>query len=223
MRRSTTLFIILLVTLSACDSDDSQGTQGPPGSTPTVDTSSIELPVLNDFQSPQDAQGTKLSGVEDKTIKVGHGAAAVLAVERPLTEPRCILAAQFRLYLTQASGLAAKELALYPSHVFDALSKKDGDEFGYAGTALDIRPRATLQNSEPGWSEWDVTDVVKLWLRGGPFPSRGLNVPDQGPIVLTIRDVDGAEPFGTATFISSDGSDRRPYVVVTQRANCDSH
>ena len=181
-------------------------------------TTSYPVDVTADFGVGSASPDELLRTVGAETIQVGRGAAGVIAVERPREKARCVVAAQLRLYLPEASELVASEIAIYPSHVFNAASKRDGERFGYAGTALDSRPRSVLDEVGTGWTGWDVTDIVKLWLRGGPFPSQGGQVPKRGPIVFAIRDVDLARPFAEARFVSADGPrDRRPHMLVATR------
>lgn len=151
---------------------------------------------------------------------MGKGQLAIIAIQRPSISADCITAAQLRLQLEQPSDLAAGELAVYPSHVFDAATKRSGERYGYWGSVLDIRPRARLEEAGAGWTHLEVTDIVKRWMGRKPFPSRGLVAPKKGPIVLTLRDVDGAEPFGTATVVSSDARANNPLLIVTHTPAC---
>lgn len=207
-----------LVSLAGCtpDSSEAPSSKGARAST----TKTVEATVIHDFAVAGAAPETRLSGVDARSIDVGEGKLAILAVARPTIDAACITAAQLRLYLQRHLDLAAGELAIYPSHVFNATEKQDGDEYGYSGSALDIRPRATLDEATNGWTQWDVTDIVKRWLSRKPFPSRGLRAPPASPIVLTLRDIDGAEPFATATFASADASDNTPYLLITHTAQC---
>lgn len=184
------------------------------------ETKSVEVAVVHDFDVSPALPDTKLSGVDEKTLEVGEGRTAIIAIERPLVPVRCLVAAQLRLYLEAASEPAEEQLAIYPSHVFNAVQKRDGDKFGYSGSALDIRPRATVADAGSGWSQWDVTDIVSTWISRRPFPSRGRRAPKRGPIVLTLRDVDGAEPFAIATLVSSDAAENAPHLIVTQTRGC---
>jgi hypothetical protein len=161
---------------------------------------------------------TELAGVTNPTIEVGRGKVAILAIARPNVAPTC-LKAHLQLHVKEASPLAAEQLAIYPSHVFNALEKSEGQPFGYAGTLLDTRPRAMAADLSPGWRTWDVSEIVNLWLSREPFPSQA-RVPKEGPIVLALRDLDGAKPFGTMTFSSADATDRAPYLSITQSEDC---
>jgi len=178
--------------------------------------------VVHDFEVVGAAPQTRLSDVDAPSVQVGEGKVVILAIERPTITARCITAAQLRLYLQRHSKVAAEELAVYPSLVFNATKKRDGDEYGYSGSALDIRPRATLDEATNGWTEWDVTDMVKRWLGRRPFPSQALQAPRSGPIVLTLRGIDGAKPFATATFASADAADDKPHLVITYTVGCNA-
>lgn len=220
MRRNGLAAMTTLLSLAAACTPGSQPTEPERPAQQPAETESVEVPVVHDFGVTGLVPHTVLSNVHARAIEVGEGRAAIIAIERPYISASCVTAAQLRLYLVQASDLAAGQLAVYPSSVFNALAKQDGVHYGYSGSALDIRPRATLDQAAPGWSQWDITDIVKRWIGHKPFPSRGLVAPMKGPIVLTVRDVDGAEPFATATFVSSDANDRKPYLIVTRTEDC---
>lgn len=202
--------LVLVIGLSACESTHDVAPERP-------DTVSERLSVVADFRVPSFSGERSLRSVSAPEIAAGRRATAIIAIQRPRVDARCLVAAQLRLYITHATEAAADGLAIYPSHVFDATSKRNGDAFGYAGTLLDIRPRAVADELvEGGWSHWDITDIVRLWLKGGPFPSQGAPVPGTGPVVLSLRDKEG--PYERSSFTSIEGrTDRRPHVVLTHR------
>lgn len=219
MGRKLLSVAVFLCLLAGCTPDSSEPTQ-PEAQAPA--TKSVRVPVIQDFGVASARPETRLSGLKAPSIDVGKEKVAIIAVERPAVSATCITAAQLRLYLESHSDLAAAELAVYPSFVFNAVHKKDGDKYGYSGSALDTRPRATLDEAASGWSEWDVTDIVKRWVGHRPFPSQGSQAPRGAPIVLTLRDVDGAEPFATATVASAEAAKNSPYLVVTHTDTCNS-
>lgn len=176
---------------------------------------SVELSVLEDFSVMPAASDTELATVAATSLEAGDGSVVVLAVDRPRMPARCIVEARLHLYLEGPSDLVSTELAIYPSHVFDAADKEDGDRFGYAGALLDVRPRGIYAGEASGSTVWDVTEIVTRWVAGRPFPSQAKRVPERGPIVLALRDVDGAEPFATATIASSENTGNAPYVELT--------
>lgn len=187
---------------------------------PDETVNSSESPVIHDFGVERFVPDTVLSGVGSPSIEVGKAKAAILAIDRPQISLDCLAAAQLRLYIEDASPDAAGQLAIYPSHVFNAEDKHDGDRYGYVGTSLDNRPRSMAEELAPGWSHWDVTDIVRRWVGQQPFPSQGARAPKHGPIVLALRDVDGAEPFASATVTSADAPANKPHLLVTQRSQC---
>lgn len=216
-RRLLAVGMTILASLAACTPDASDAP--PAEAAQASETNSVEIPVIHDFGVAGAAPQTTLSGVDAPSIDVGKGKLAILAVERPPISARCITAAQLHLYLQRHSDLAAGELAVYPSHVFNAPEKQDGDQYGYSGSALDIRPRAALDEAVNGWTQWDVTDIVKRWLSRRPFPS-GDRAPRATPVVLTLRDIDLAKPFATATLASMDAPDHAPHLVITHTPQC---
>lgn len=215
---------VALIALAACEGGDgSEATRPRPSQLPAttpVPTTSEQVPVLGDFSVSSAAPGTELTTVSAESLEVGDGAVVVLAVERPAVPARCVVEARLRLFVEESSGLFSTELAVYPSRVFDALEKEDGEDFGQSGSLLDVRPRGDYAGEASGWTDWDVTEIVKRWVAGHPFPSESLRVPERGPIVLAVRDVDLAEPFGTGVVASSEAGDEAPHVVVTSRDDC---
>jgi hypothetical protein len=217
--------LVLLVILACEPTSDvespTRGVDSPRRVAHSVETETTIQRVVNDFGVSPAVPGTVLARVDSPTIRVGHRDVAILAIDRPRTPRRCIVAAQLRIYTERTRGEVAEELAVYPSLVFDAADKREGDAFGYSGSALDIRPRGSLELDPSGRVASDVTDIVRLWMAGYPFPSRSLRAPKTGPIVFTIRDMEGVPPFATATIVSSDARVNRPELVVTHERDCD--
>lgn len=220
IRLGSLCLIVVLAAFAACD-DGAPGEAGAnDGSGSTPETATTELAVLHDFQVPGAAPQVRLPPVDEPEIRVGEGSAAIFASKRPKMPAHCLIAAQLRLYLSEASANAAEQLAIYPSHVFNASDKRTGDRFGYVGTALDVRPRSMLAEAHVGWSRWDVTDIVRLWLAREAFPSQGKRAPKKGPIVFTLRDVEGAEPFGSAVVASVETAENAPHLLVRHQTDC---
>lgn len=190
----------------------------PPPSSPSKSRTRT-LPVIADFAVRAAYPDARLANVRSPSLAVGRRSAAVVAIRRPAFSARCLTAARFRLYVKRVEG-PSNELAVYPSHVFDAATKRDGDRFGFSGTALDVRPRAIAKFVAGSWAEWDVTRIFRLWIGSRAFPSRGILPPERGPVVLTLRDVDGAAPFAMATILTQESPSNSPYVIVTRRASC---
>ncbi|HEX2293944.1 MAG TPA: hypothetical protein VHN37_01395 [Actinomycetota bacterium] len=211
----------VLVMLVSCEParEAAAPVESPEPGEPSVALERVELDVLGDFAVAPALPDTTVDATGSPSMDVGNGSVVILALERPPTPARCLAEVRLRLFLEEWSELAAEELAVYPSHVFDALRKSDGDRFGYSGSLLDVRPRATLDSSATGWSDWDVTAIVKLWTGGGAFPSRGLFVPERGPIVLALRDVDLAPPFANARIASTE-SGHAPHAVALVKKEC---
>ena len=179
----------------------------------------VRLPVRGDFAVAPALPDTELTTVSATKLSVGDGSVGHFAVARPRVRAGCIVEVQLRLFVEGWTELAGEELAVYPSSVVNALHKRDGDRYGYSGSLLDVRPRGIFRGVTSGWAEWDVTAIVKLWSAGGAFPSRGVYVPEHGPVVLALRDVDLAEPFATATVASVESS-RPPEVFAFVEESC---
>lgn len=215
MRRKWELAVALLVVTAACEGDRAVVVRPE-----TPATAAIEVPVVADFSVARAIPGETLTTVGSESLRAGRGGVAIFAVERPRVPPRCIVDARLRLFVTDMSGTLAEELAVYPSHVFDAARKTDGERFGYSGSLLDVRPRALYEDGGGGWSEWRVTAIVKRWLSGRPFPSLDKRVPERGPVVLALRDAEGAQPFAEIEVASADSASDVPHMVVSAREGC---
>lgn len=216
--------MVMLVVLAACESGGdgsaARRSEPPPPSASEVPLSVHELAVVGDFSVRPAAPDTELSTVSARTLDAGEGSVVVLAIERPGVPGRCIVEALLRLHLEDSSDFVSTELAVYPSHVFDAEDKEDGERFGYSGGLLDVRPRGTHAGATTRWTVWDVADVFRRWVGGSAFPSQGKRAPGRGPVVLALRDVDGEEPFATATISSSESTGNAPHVVLTSNKQC---
>lgn len=105
------LLTVSVFLLGACEPSEPD-----PEPTPTIATSFIEARVLNDFGVFPAVPDAKLATVNDPSIEVGKGHVGIFAIERPEILGRCLVAAQFRLYLQEATERISTELAIYPSH-----------------------------------------------------------------------------------------------------------
>lgn len=215
MRRRWGLAVLVVLGGGACEADPGAARREPTPAAATV----VEVPVVADFAVAEPSPDHELTTVRSEWLRAGDGAAAIIAVRRPPTPSRCIADARLRLFVRETSGAVAEELAVYPSHVFNAARKTDGDAYGYAGSLLDVRPRATYEDAGGGWSEWRVTAIVRRWLSGRAFPSLRKTVPERGPVVFALRDVEGAEPLAAIEVTSAEG-DEVPHMVVSVLEGC---
>jgi hypothetical protein len=62
----------------------------------------------------------------------------------------------------------------------------DGQTLPSSGTLLDNRPRGVFEEGR-GASVADVTELVRTWVSGGPFPSRGLTIDPALPVVFVVQ------------------------------------
>lgn len=177
-----------------------------------------DFAIVNDFAYNVAGRDDTLQGVNDPQISVGGAPWAILAIERPSIDSTCIERADLRLFFTEFSP--RRGLAVYPSHVFSAADKREGDPYGYAGALLDIRPRGLLKPAT-GWIDADIGALVRRWLAGRPFPSLGAKAPRSGEIVVAIRETTNAAPYADATFASSDGDiDHQPHLRISYDEGC---
>ena len=214
---------LVLAVLAGCEADRESVAPSPvpsPAPATSQPVSETRAAIVADFAVAPAAPGTELSTVSAATLEAGRGSVVLVAAERPRVAVRCMAGARLRMFLHESSDLVTEELGVYPSHVFTAATKRDGEPYGYSGALLDVRPRALYEDAGSGWSEWDVTGIVKRWVGGRPFPSQGLRAPARGPIVLALRDVDGAEPFATATIASVEATKNRPHLVLARLKGC---
>lgn len=216
--------VVALAVLASCEAaPEEAGEQlpvpAPPPSAPPVTTRRVELPVLADFSISPALPDTEVSTVRSPRLRAGKGGVAFFAVARPPVPVKCIAQVRLGLSVEGWTDDAAEELAVYPSQVVNALAKRNGDRFGYSGSLLDVRPRASFVGHVEGWAEWDVTAIVKRWVGSGVFPSRDLRVPRKGPVVLALRDAEGAEPL-VRVAVGSTEAPRPPAVVARVEKEC---
>lgn len=215
--------VVALAVLASCERAPEETeplpVPAPEPSVAPVTTRRVELPVLGDFSVSPAMPDTELTTVRSPRLRAGKGSVAFFAVARPRVPVRCIAQVRLGLSVEEWTDSAGEELAVYPSQVVNALRKRNGDSYGYSGSLLDVRPRATFVGHVEGWAEWDVTAIVKRWVGGGVFPSRGLRVPRKAPVVLALRDAEGAEPL-VRVAVGSTEAPRPPAVVARVEKEC---
>lgn len=88
------------------------------------------------------------------------------------------------LHVTLSAPPSTRPVATYPVDPrYGTLSSGESIE-GWT-LLLDNRPRDLAFTGREG--EADVTDLVKTFMKGGPFPSQGKSVPVGSPLVLSVQ------------------------------------
>jgi hypothetical protein len=96
------------------------------------------------------------------------------------------------LHVTLSAPPLTRPVAAYPVDPrYGALGPGEWIE-GWA-LLLDNRPRGDFAFTGAE-GEADVTDLVKTFVKGGPFPSQGKSVPAGSPLVLSVQPRDLTSP-----------------------------
>lgn len=86
---------------------------------------------------------------------------------------------------------------------------------GGPGTLLDNRPSAEGQPASGSREQFDITDLLRAWADGGPFPS-GRTIPAHTPVVLTLQTPDLTDGTYSTTFAAIPA----PQVLITAQPGC---
>lgn len=213
-----------VTTVAACSvAGSSAGRLDEPDAVPTTPPiqASTAWPVAD--YGTVDGEGRRVAtGRDAPAVEVGfrfgpdaHPGPAVLLFE-PVSAPvHCITGARLDLTLSEA---VRTPIAVYPGDPASVVAA-DGTEVPGWATLLDNRPRGTLDVDEStGTASADVTDLVRTWTAGGPFPSRGRTVEPTQPLVLVVQP---EAATGPATFgLSTTGSGLSNAPALTVATSC---
>lgn len=101
--------------------------------------------------------------------------------------PTCLVDAKLRFITTTLKGLGS--LMVYPSAMFalGTLRASHGRWNGFE--LLATTPSADVEITHMGETTvtTDVTDLLRLWLEGGPFQSSQPDVPAHTPLIVEVR------------------------------------
>jgi len=141
---------------------------------------------------------------------------SVVLAFAPLTSSgRCLVRAE--LVLGVRAGALDGPVRAYPSAALSLASGRVPPAHdGSPGTLLDNRPAADGNTGPDGNQHFDVTELLRLWADGGPFPSTGRSMPLHSPVVLTLR-VPGYSN-GKYTVTYRVGAPKPRLVISTQTA-----
>jgi hypothetical protein len=121
--------------------------------------------------------------------ETSNAAVSTFVVVFPLGRAPTSYLRRVELQLRVLDGRGAERggaLAVYAAKALSLASGRLGSVQGIDAYVA-IRPRGIAEvPSDPGWAGIDVTDLYKLWARGGPFPN-GETVPRGTPLVVEVR------------------------------------
>ena len=153
---------------------------------------------------------------EDISLADTRYRSVVLAFAPLTTSGRCLLRAE--LVLGVRSGAYDGVVRLYPSAALSLASGRlPPASSGGPETLLDNQPSADGNNDTNGMQHFDVTDLLRLWADGGPFPSTGRSVPLHSPVVLTLRVPDFSNGKYTVTYSVRAP---KPRLVISTKTAC---
>ena len=141
---------------------------------------------------------------------------AVLAFAPLGVDGRCLFRAE--VVLAARSDMTSGAVRLYPSAALSlAAHRLPPPSSGGPGTLLDNQPAANGVAGPDGLQRFNVTDLLRLWTDGGPFPSVGRRVPLHSPVVLSLRVPDLADGVYGVTYASSAP---KPRMVISTQPDC---
>ena len=105
----------------------------------------------------------------------------------PLAAPGdCVQRAVLTLPPSQGTG-APGELRAYPSTALSLAEGRVPPNGAGRTRCWTIGPSGLETVHADGSRSYDVTELVRLWSDGSPFPSEGRSVPPGSPIVVLVR------------------------------------
>ena len=142
----------------------------------------------------------------------------IVAFARSATALHCVEQVQLRLHVESGEPREDVTLSVYPSSIFRLKALRAGHVFNGYQEVLDdaIKADASIA-SEPAWVEFDVTEIYRLWVKGGPFSSGGPRVPSSAPVIFTIK---GSEDQPSTRTFSSHTSDNSPELLIESPKGC---
>lgn len=98
----------------------------------------------------------------------------------------CLRRVELQLRVLGGRGAERGTLAVYAAKALSLASGRLGNVQG-VDAYVAVRPRGIAEvPRDSAWASIDVTDLYKLWARGGPFPN-GETVPQKTPLVVEVR------------------------------------
>ena len=166
-----------------------------------------------------DHEGRRVAGLDAAEVEVGfvfaddpHPGPAVLQFS-PITSPAtCIASASLRV--TIAAGGTSTPIAVYPGDPTN-VAGTEGEDMTSWQTLLDNRPRGVFE-TDGETSVADVTELVRTWAAGGPFPARGLTVDPALPLVLVVQREAAVSSQTFTLSMSEAGASAAPALTITK-------
>lgn len=130
----------------------------------------------------------------------------------PIAPPvDCITGARLEVTLLET---ARTPVAVYPGDP-GSVAASDGAEVPHWATLLDNRPRGTVDvDQATGTASADVTELVRTWADGGPFPSRGRTVDPTQPLVLVVQPEAAVSPTTFRVSMTESGTASAPALTI---------
>lgn len=164
-------------------------------------------------------EGHRVVGRDAAEVEVGfvfaEGPRPGPAVLRfsPITSPAtCIASASLRV--TIAAGDTGTPIAVYPGDP-TIVAGAEGEELPSWQTLLDNQPRGVFE-MDGQTSVADVTELMRTWAAGGPFPSRGLTVDPALPLVLVVQPEAAVSSQTFRLSMSEAGASAAPTLTITE-------
>ena len=207
--------------LAACSEVGGTSSRDQDADPTTSTTEPVELTEMRaiDDHGTVDHEGRRVAGLDAAEVEVGfvfaegpHPGPAVLRFS-PITSPAtCIASASLRV--TIAAGGTSTPIAVYPGDP-TSVAGVEGEDMTSWQTLLDNRPRGVVE-TDGETSVADVTELVRTWAAGGPFPSRGLTVDPALPLVLVVQPEAAVSSQTFTLSMSEAGASAAPTLTITK-------
>lgn len=217
MRRNSWAASVLSLLLAAGCTDGEPPAPSPSPTPSAVALVSTDLALIGITQLDQaDAGADRAVGRGRDSFTVGKDnrpgssrrSSALLAFAALPYSSDCVATATLTLV---ARGGEVGPVRVYPSAARSAALGRLPEG---PGALLDNKPSADPTPLALGDQVFDVTDLVRLWATGGPFPSLGKTFEPGRPIVLNLRPPDLTDGSYSVEYAPA------PRLQVTRREGC---
>lgn len=164
----------------------------------------------------------QIDDTSGRSLQVSNfGMALVSTPLLPITH-QCLDRAELFLWKEGGSGPSEETVNVYPSALPESHLTQKGAPVLFENL-ISNRPKAETEvDLGTGWVSWDVTELVRTWMKHEPFPNTQHADYDATTIVMALRPpgVGVGEDF-TRRFTSTEGiEEQRPQVRWIGKSGC---
>ena len=179
-----------------------------------------EHQVRVDFGTFDTSEGKRVAvGFADPELSVGFVFAdsdrpGPAVLEFPPLDVHASCLARAVLHVTLVTERHDISLAAYPARP-ESIPQHEGEEIPSFALLLDSRPRGTFE-VRGAVAQADVTELVKTWLGGGPFPSQQMTVEQGAPLAIVVQPPTASSPETMRLYTSESARETAPRLQVAR-------